>query len=180
MEELTKQEQDFVKEVAITGNATQAVKKVYKKNIKTDGSARTKGSELLTKPNIIQAVAEVKKTIAEQLPDELLVKKHLSLLEQKQLAYFVFRRSITDEEIEGHMQANGLDLIVIRETDKGKMAFYSIPDANAIKAGLDMSYKLKGSYEEDKQKNINVLMPILVKFIDGNKDTTIKDDRNSS
>ena len=38
--------------------------------------------------------------------------------------------------------------------------------------------KAKQSTEETN--NINVLMPILVKFIDGNKDTTIKDDRNSS
>jgi hypothetical protein len=179
MEQLTKQEQDFVKEVAITGNATQAVKKAFKKSIKKDSSARSKGSQLLTNTNIIQAVAETKKTIAEQLPDELLVKKHLDLLEQKQLAYFVFSKKLTDEEIEGHMQANGLDLIVIRETEKGKMAFYSIPDAQAIKNGLEMAYKVKGSYEEDKQKSINILIPVLVRFLDkkddeGNSNTDTK------
>jgi hypothetical protein len=63
------------------------------------------------------------------------------------------------------MQANGLDLIVIRETEKGKMAFYSIPDAQAIKNGLEMAYKVKGSYEADEQKSINILMPVLVKFL---------------
>ena len=41
MEQLTKQEQDFVKEVAITGNATQAVKKAFKKSIKKEGKNKT-------------------------------------------------------------------------------------------------------------------------------------------
>lgn len=154
MEELTKQEQNFVKEVAITDNKTQAVVKAYK--VKDPDYAGVKGHRLIRKDKIKKAVAEVKKTIADQIPDEDLIKKHKELLEQKQLAYFVFRRSIKDEEIEGHMEANGLDLIVIRETDKGKMAFYSISDAQAVKSGLDMAYKIKGTYAPDKNINLNV------------------------
>jgi hypothetical protein len=146
MEQLTKQEQDFVKEVAITGNATQAVKKAFKKNIKTDGSARTKGSELLTNPNIIQAVADVKKTIAEQIPDELLVKTHLEGLKATK------------------MQGVGGMLI---NTEKGEFGHTDIevPDYAVRHKYLESGYKLKGSYEADEQKSINILMPVLVKFL---------------
>jgi hypothetical protein len=90
------------------------------------------------------------KSIADQIPDALLVKKHNDLLKQKQLSYFVFSKSLSDEEIIEHMKANNLDTIVIRESDKGKLAFYSIDDAQAISKGLDMAYKLKGSFAELK------------------------------
>ena len=90
------------------------------------------------------------KSIADQIPDSLLVKKHNDLLKQKQLSYFVFSKSLSDEEIVEHMKANNLDTIVIRESDKGKLAFYSIDDAQAISKGLDMAYKLKGSFAELK------------------------------
>jgi hypothetical protein len=91
-----------------------------------------------------------KELMDKHLPDNLLTQKHKELLEQKQLAYFVFSKKLENEEIEEHMLANGLDLIVIRETDKGKMAFYSITDANARKNALDMAYKLKGLYASEK------------------------------
>jgi len=78
MDKLSKQDQDFVKEVAITGNQTQAAKDAY--GIDNDGYARVKGHKQLTKDNIATAVAEVKKTLADQIPDELLGEKHLALL----------------------------------------------------------------------------------------------------
>ena len=47
-------------------------------------------------------------------------------------------------------------------------------DVQAVSKGLEMGYKLKGAYEADVQKNINILMPVLVKFLDK------KDDEPSS
>ena len=90
------------------------------------------------------------------LPDELLGQKHRELFEQKQVSYFVFSKSMSDEEIIAHVKASGIEVITVRESDKGKMAFYSIPDAQAIKSGLDMGYKLKGSYAPEK-KDITTL-----------------------
>ena len=75
MDQLSAQDQEFVREVAITGNQTQAAKKAY--GIKGEGYARVKGHRLITKDNIVNAVEEVKKTIAEQIPDDLSVKVHL-------------------------------------------------------------------------------------------------------
>jgi hypothetical protein len=91
-----------------------------------------------------------KELMEQYLPEKELAKAHKELLEQKQLAYFVFPKKMTDKEIEANMIANGLDLIVIQESMKGRMAFYSIIDANARKSALDMGYKLKGSYAPDK------------------------------
>jgi len=75
MEELSLQDQEFVKEVALTNNQTQAVKKAY--GITNDDYARVKGTRLIAKDNINMAVQEVKRTIAEQIPDDLLLKVHL-------------------------------------------------------------------------------------------------------
>lgn len=46
------------------------------------------------------------------------------------------------------------------------------PDFAVRHKYLDTALKLKGLYESDEQKNINVLMPVLVKFLDN------KDDRS--
>jgi phage terminase small subunit len=51
---LTIKQEKFVNEVVKSGNATQAVKNVYKKT--TEWSARAIGSENLTKPNIKKAI----------------------------------------------------------------------------------------------------------------------------
>ncbi len=75
MKELSKQDQDFVKGVALTGNKTQSAKDAY--GIENDGYARVKGHKQITKDNIATALEEVKRTIAEQIPDDLLIKVHL-------------------------------------------------------------------------------------------------------
>ena len=54
-----------------------------------------------------------------------------------------------DEEIKDHVEAAGLQLIVIRFSDKGKLAFYSLDDAQAISKALDMGYKLKNKYPQN-------------------------------
>lgn len=143
-DKLTNQDKTFVKEIVETGNKTKAAKKAY--GYKDDNVAGVMANKRLRKVKIQNAI----KSIADSIPDELLIEKHKVLLDKKELAYFVFSRSLKDTEIKKHMKANGLDLIVIRPSDKGKMAFYSIPDGNAIKAGLDMGYKIKGTYANVK------------------------------
>lgn len=170
MDKLTKKQQGFVKDYVETGNGTQAALRNY--DTDNPDVAKVIASENLTKPNIQEAI----KSIAEKIDDKLVVEKHKRLFEQKQLAYFTFPKSTKDDEIIGHMKANGLDLIVIRESDRGRLAFYSIDDANAIKSALDMAYKLKGAYATEGSVNLNIgkLEAVLVKFIDG------KDDRDTN
>ncbi len=91
--------------------------------------------------------------LEDALPDDLLSKNHKELLEQKRIEYFVFPKVMDDKEIKGHVEAAGLKLIVVRLSDKGKMAFYSIPDAQAKSKALEMAYKLKGKFgDENKPK----------------------------
>lgn len=62
MTKLTKKQKGFVKDYIDTGNATKAARKNY--NTKTNGSARSIGSENLTKPDIW---AEIEKNAEEAL-----------------------------------------------------------------------------------------------------------------
>jgi len=71
MDKLTKKQRIFVKEYVKDENGTQAAIKAY--DIKDNPTARSIGSENLTKPNIISAI----KAIADRIPDELLEQVHL-------------------------------------------------------------------------------------------------------
>ena len=112
MDELTKKQKVFVKEYLKTENGTQAALKAYD----TDdySTAGNIASDNLNKPKIINAI----KSLAEQIPDSLVIEKHIALLNK------------TDED--GNI------------------------DTNAVKAGVDMSYKLKGAYAPEKSINLNV------------------------
>jgi len=144
---LTRKQKGFVKDYIKTGNGTDSVKKNY--DVASDQTARAMAYENLTKPHIV-------KSIQDSLPDDLLAEHHNKLFKQVQTSYFAFPKSMSDKEIIEHVNANGIDVITVRESDKGKLAFYTIPDANAIKNGLDMAYKLKGSYAAEKSLALNV------------------------
>lgn len=109
-------------------------------------------------PQTIIQSAGYKSEMERHLSDDLLTRKHLKLLEQKQLNYFTFSKDMEDEEIRAHVEANGVQVIVIRPSDKGKLAFYSIDDAAAIKSGLDMAYKIKGTYAPEKQAIVHAFV----------------------
>jgi DNA-binding LacI/PurR family transcriptional regulator len=101
-----------------------------------------------------------KELIKQYLPEEHLLDHHNKLLNIKQTNYFVFNKDMPDDEIIEHLKQNGLDTVVIRPSDKGKLAFYTIDDANAKKSALDMAYKLKGAYAAEKHE-ITIPKPIM-------------------
>lgn len=144
---LTHKERGFIREYLKTGNGTKAALKTY--DARNENIAANIASTNLRKPKIQRALDKY-------ISDELLAKEHLKLLQQKQLNYFVFPKNMEDEEIREHVEANGLELIVIRLSDKGKMAFYSLDDAAAKGRALDMAYKLKGLYAPEKSINLNI------------------------
>jgi phage terminase small subunit len=71
MQNLTKNDIKFVKEVVEHGNASVAAKQAH--GITNDNYAKLKGHRELQKPKI-------QKAIQEYLPDDLLSEKHLALL----------------------------------------------------------------------------------------------------
>jgi len=97
-----------------------------------------------------------KELLETYLPDSLLSQKHKELLNQKQVQRFIFPTRMKDDEIIETVNEAGFKVITIRPSPMGKMAFYSIDNSKAIKDGLDMAYKLKGSYAPDKSININL------------------------
>ncbi len=78
LENLSKKDQEFVKEIVSTGNGTEAVKKIY--GAKNDNAAAANASKKLTLPKFQEAIAELKLSLAERLPDDLLNEKHIALL----------------------------------------------------------------------------------------------------
>lgn len=134
-------EREFVKEYLSNGNiGSKAAQTVFSTN-----SIEVAG----VKANRLLKTDKIKNEIEKYLPDSLLGKKHLSLLNQKQLSYFTFPKTMEDEEITDHVISAGLKVVNIRYSDKGKLAFYSNDDAQAISKGLDMAYKLKNKYPKE-------------------------------
>lgn len=142
---LTKKDKIFVKEVIKNGNKTLAAKKAY--GIEDDNYAGVKANRLIRNDKIQTVIARY----ADRFSDDMLAAKHNELLNQKQVAYFVFPKRMKDEEIEEKVNSAGFNLIVIRFGEKGKYAFYSTNDSNAQKSALDMAYKIKGSYAPEKK-----------------------------
>lgn len=96
-----------------------------------------------------QQLTKTKSWIAlmqQHLPDELLAEKHHELLQSRQVNRFIFSPKLDDLEITEIVNAAGFNVIVIRKSPMGKMAFYSVPNIRGVERGLDMGYKLKNRY----------------------------------
>jgi len=108
---LTKKRKGFVKDYVETGIGSLAVKRNY--NVANDKTATVMASELLDDKKVQEAI----NAYAEQIPDDLLLEKHLALLSKM----------------------NGDEI-----------------DAIAVKYGLDMAYKIKGTYAPEKKAVVNL------------------------
>ena len=115
---LTKKQKGFIKDYIATGNGTKAALKNY--DTTDPDVAAVISVENLGKPKIQEAI----KSIAECIPDSLLVEKHLELLNVPKIVRTVHKGEIVQEE--------------------------ESTDVQAIKAGLDMAYKIKGTYAPEK------------------------------
>lgn len=73
--ELTKKQRGFVNDIVKTGNGTKSVLDNY--NTKSENTASSIATENLRKPKIQEAI----KSIAESIPDSLLIKRHLEGLD---------------------------------------------------------------------------------------------------
>lgn len=123
---LTKKEKGFIKDYIKTGNGTQAALKNY--NIKTKDKEST--AAVIASENIRKP--KIVKAIEEALPDTLLAERHLELLNKKE--------TVKVRDLEGNE--------TIQETNQ--------IDVQAVSKGLDMAYKVKGSYAPDKSLNVNL------------------------
>jgi len=104
-----------------TGNGTKAALKAYDiQAVDKDKSASVVASSNLGKVSIQKAIM----SIADNIPDKLLVEKHLELLNAQKIKTTRIKGELVDTE-------------------------ESI-DSYAIGKGLDMAYKIKGTYAPEK------------------------------
>lgn len=137
---LTKQDIKFVEKVIETGNLTQSAQEAYE--IENYDYARLKGHRQITKDNIKNAI----QTLADRIPDD---KLHSVLMEGLNAGKTIYKNNNATKQVE----------------EVGVEADYAVRHKY-----LDTALKLKGAYENDETKNINVLMPVLVKFLDKRED----------
>jgi hypothetical protein len=122
---LTEREAGYVKDIIKGKSRRQAVLNNY--NLKNLSGSSAIVDRLSKKPRVIKKIL----SIANSIPDDLLVKRHLQLLNKK-------------EKYSKTLEDGSLELI-----DSGEI------DVNAVQKGLDMAYKLKGEYAPDKHINLN-------------------------
>ena len=127
MDKLSKQKKGFVKDYVETHNGTQAV--LNNMEVKNENVAGVTATRLLRDVKIQNAI----KSIAEQIPDSLLVDKLKLLLNKEEV---VTKNNMTTGEI---------DVIPTGQID-----------VQAVSKGLDMTFKLKGAYAPDKTINLNI------------------------
>lgn len=130
---LTKKQKGFVKDYALTENGTEAVMNHY--DVKDNIVAKSIASENLTKPYIVEAIDEIKKTVAESLTEELLLQVHLEGLNATKLSGTGGMRI--------GMTADG-------EVSEVNHSDLEVPDYAVRHKYLDSAYKLKGSYAPEK------------------------------
>lgn len=120
-DKLSKKEEGFVKDYVKTGNGTRSALKNY--DTTSENVAGAIASENLRKPKIQKAIL----SIAKEIPNSLLLEKHLALLKKQEV---ITKNNVSTGEVE-----------VI---STGQI------DPTAVKNGLDLAYKLKGLYSPDK------------------------------
>lgn len=78
LKDLNKKEQEFVKEVIACDNLTQAELKVF--GSKNPNAAGVQANRRMKRPEITEAITELRLSLADRLPDDLLNEKHIALL----------------------------------------------------------------------------------------------------
>lgn len=124
---LTKKQSGFVKTYVQTGIATLAAKKNF--DVTTDGSARAVGSRALANANVQAAIA----SYGDGIPDDLLLEKHIALLNKMEI-----KRTFD------HTTGEWIDI------ETGQV------ETMAVSKGLELAYKVKGTFAPEKSQSVNL------------------------
>lgn len=147
---LSKKQKGFVKDYLATGNGTHSALKNYDIEGKDpEKIASVIAVENLGKVSIIEAIRKGQK-------DDQIEEAFNKLITLKRLDYFVFPKTMSDEDIKGHVEAQGITVLNVRPSDKGKLAFFAIPDGQALAKALDMVAKIQGAYAPERRLNLNI------------------------
>lgn len=149
---LTKKQREFIDEYIETGNGTQSALEVY--DIDPNGKDPKKTASVIATENL--GKHSIREEITKRITLEDIDKAHKSLLDAVRLDYFVFPKSMSDEEITSHVEAQGLTCLNIRPSDKGKLAFFTLPDGMSRSKAIEIWHKVQGTYAPEKQAHVHV------------------------
>jgi len=144
---LTRKQKVFVEEVVEHGNGTKAALAAY--DTESPSVAAVISSENLSKPNVLNAIAS-------RITPEMVDEAHESILNAVKLDYFVFGKHMEDEEIREHVESVGLTCVNIRPSEKGKLAFFTLPDGAARGKGIELYHKVHGTFAPEKKLTVHV------------------------
>lgn len=143
-------------------------KKAFDKMLENGGVVSTAMVEAGYSPNTAKTPQKLTESRAWQelmqdyLNDDALAVKHEQLLNAVELNKFDFSLQVPDDEIKALFEKVGFNFVKIEEIHTAdpkfmrKAAYYTVPNAKAVKDALDMAYKLKGSYAAEKKVNLNI------------------------
>ena len=141
MENLKPKEKEFARKLVENNeNQTQTAKEVY--GIEDNNYAHVKANRLLQKDTIKTEIEKVKQTIAERIPDDLLVEKNIALLNKMETKEIRLPDGTTE----------------VIESDQ--------IDARAVAKGLDIAHRVKGTYAPEKIQSVNVNVEITPKALE--------------
>ena len=146
---LTHKQKTFVKTYLETGVGSEAARSAYNIPESNTKLASVMAAQNLAKVSIIEAIRKGQK-------DDQIDEAFNKLINLKRIDYFVFPLMMSNKEIEEHINAQGIDVLNIRESDRGKLAFYSIPDGRALGKALDIWSKISGAEAPSKHINLNI------------------------
>lgn len=149
MPKLTRKQLTFVKTYLETGIGSEAARQAYNIAPHNTKLASVMAAENLAKPSIIEAIRKGQK-------DDQIDEAFTKLINLKRIDYFVFPLFMDNKEIEEHINAQGIEVLNIRESDRGKLAFYAVPDGRALGKALDIWTKISGAEAPHKHINLNL------------------------
>ncbi len=97
-----------------------------------------------------------KELMEKHFPDKFLAKTHKGLLKSHGIGHMVFPKAVDDKEIKKLLRSANCKAKKIMHGETANHVWYWEPDNNARKSGLDMAYKLKGSYAATKNVTLNM------------------------
>lgn len=101
-------------------------------------------------PKLVTESKGFKQLLDKYLPDDKLLRNHAELLDTRTIEHMVFPLNVSDEEITDLLNDNGCTPKKFMHGEQSTHVWFFMKDANALKNGLDMGYKLKGHYKQDQ------------------------------
>lgn len=93
----------------------------------------------------------------EYLPDEDLTKKHQELLNATRLEHMVFPKNVKDKTIKSLLESVNCNVRKIQHGDQANHVWFWAKDNIALKSALDLAYKLKGRFEQEKLESSTII-----------------------